>query len=160
MMKKRLAVMCVTLACSAGVSVFAQAQKAQMDHKTMMKDGAMTLSGCIATGKDGMGFMLNDATMVGKMDMPMDKPVDKPMDKAAMKPVGHMMAYELAGADVKGHLGHKVELTGTLSKADMDRMTKMEKMDQMAKDKMMADPMMKAMKLTVTSVKMISATCS
>lgn len=154
-MKKQLAMMCVTLACSAGVSVFAQA-KPQMDSKPMMNDGAMTVSGCVATGKDGKGFMLNNAMPVSKM---MDKPMDKPMDKAAMKPAGHMMAYELAGADVKAHLGHKVELTGTVSKADMDRMSKMDKMDQMAKDKMMADPMMKVMKLTVTSVKMISATC-
>lgn len=157
-MKKTLAVMCVTLACSAGVSMFAQAAQPQMDQKPMMKDGAMTVSGCVATGKDGKGYMLNNAMMMSKM---MDKPMDKPMDKAAMKPAAHMMmSYELAGADVKAHLGHKVELMGTLSKDDMDRMAKMDKMDQMAKDKMMADPMMKAMKLTVTSVKMISATCS
>lgn len=155
-MKKTLAVMCVTLACSAGVGMFAQTPAAQMDSKMKMKDGAMTMSGCIATGMDGKGYMLNNAMHVG---MPMDKPMAKPMDKPAMPP-GHMMSFELAGADVKAHMGHKVELTGTLSKADKDHMDKMMKMDQKDKDKMMADPKMKAMKFTVTAVKMISATCS
>ena len=130
----------------------AQMPAAQMDHKTMMKDGAMTMSGCIAAGMDGKGYMLNNAMHVS---MPMVKPTDTP----SMSP-GHMMSYALAGADVKGHMGHKVELTGTLSKADKDRMDKMMKMDQKDKDKMMADPKMKAMKFTVTSIKMVSATCS
>lgn len=152
-MKKTLASACVILACGVGVITFAQTPTAQMDPKPMMKDSSMTMSGCVAAGMDGKGYLLNNAMSVHKMDMPMAKAPATPASK-------HTMSYELAGADVKNHLGHKVEVTGKLSKADMDRMGKMEKMDQMAKDKMMADPKMKAMKFTVTSVKMISATCS
>jgi hypothetical protein len=73
-----------------------------------------------------------------------------------------MMSYELVGGgeDVKGHVGHKVEVMGNLSKSDMDHMAKMDKMDKSKKDKMMADKDMKAMKLNVKSLKMLSATCS
>jgi hypothetical protein len=157
-MKRTLAMMCMTLACSAGVSVFAQATRPQTDQKPMTAEAAMTVSGCVAAGMEGKGYMLNNATTVHKTDMA----TVKPGDKATMKPSatgGPTMSYALAGADVAGHVGHKVELTGTLSKADMDRLSKMETMDQAARDKMMADLKMKAMTFTVTAVKMVSATC-
>ena len=35
-----------------------------------------------------------------------------------------MMSYELAGDDLKAHMGHKVEVMGTMSKKDMDSMAK------------------------------------
>ena len=59
----------------------------------------------------------------------------------------------VGGTNLKAHMGHKVEVTGSMSKADMDQHAKM---DTMAKDKAMAS---KAMTLNVTSVKMISANC-
>jgi len=155
-MKKTIAVMCMTLACSAGGGVFAQMPKDQMSGKPMAKDGAMTVSGCVAAGKDGMGFMLNNAMTVGGMEKPMDKDHMKTPGASG----GHMMSYELVGGEnLRAHLGHKVELTGTMSSIDMERMGKMGKMDPMAKDKTMSNTDMKSLKLNVTSMKMISATC-
>ena len=172
-MKRTIAVMCVTLACNAGASVFAQMPKEQMGKKPMMKDHEMTVSGCVAAGKDAGEYMLTSAMMMGAADHQMGK---DPMNKDQMgkdhmtKPATsgehmamsgeHMMSYQLVGGDLKAHLGHKVEVMGTMSRMDMERMGKMDKMDQMAKDKAMSDKAMKAMKLNVTSVKMIAATCS
>ena len=172
-MKRTIAVMCLTLACNAGASVFAQMPKEQMGKKPMMKDHEMTVSGCVAAGKDAGEYMLTSAMMMGAADHQMGK---DPMNKDQMgkdhmtKPATsgehmamsgeHMMSYQLVGGDLKAHLGHKVEVMGTMSKMDMERMGKMDKMDQMAKDKAMSDKAMKAMKLNVTSVKMIAATCS
>jgi len=74
-----------------------------------------------------------------------------------------MMSYELVGGgDMKSHMGQKVEVTGTMSKSDMEKMHKMS-MDTMDKGKMdkdkMSDKDMKPMKLNVKSVKMMSASC-
>ena len=142
---------------SVCVGVVAAAQTGTMPKpqtdKGMMKDGSMTVAGCVAAGKDSGQYMLTNAMMSPMMDK--DKPA---AGGQAMS--GHAMSYELVGGDLKAHMGHKVEVMGTLSKSDMDHMAKMDKMDKMAKDKMMADKDMKAMKLNVTSVKMTSATCS
>ncbi|MFN2446723.1 MAG: hypothetical protein ABR606_14210 [Vicinamibacterales bacterium] len=158
-MKKMLSAMCMATLVSVGAGLSAQSgtmPKDQMDKKDMMKEGQTMVSGCVAAGKSAGQYMLTNAMMMGGM-------MDKEMDKDKMAKPGmsgdHMMSYELVGGDVKAHMGHKVEVMGTMSKTDMDYMAKMGKMDKMAKDKMMADKDMKAMKLNVTSVKMVSATC-
>ena len=149
---------------SVCVGVVAAAQTGTMPKpqtdKGMMKDGSMTVAGCVAAGKDSGQYMLTNAMMSPMMDK--DKPA---AGGQAMS--GHAMSYELVGGDLKAHMGHKVEVMGSMSKADMDKMHSMGNMgkdtmgkDSMGKDKMaMADKDMKAMKLNVTSVKMISATC-
>ena len=163
-MKKQLTAIGMAVAFSIGGVAYAQGvEKGQMGKGTM-KDASMTMSGCIAAGKDSNHYMLTNAMMVGGM---MDK--DK-MAKDKMQPgmSGHVMSYELVGGgDLKAHLGHQVEVTGTMSKSDMDKMRKMGSMDKMDKDKMdkdkmggMSDKDMKPMKLNVKSVKMTSASCS
>ena len=142
------------IACSA--SVFAQAPAGQMGKKPMMKDGPMTVSGCVATATGASGYTLTNVTHKGNAMAGMEK-------KDHMTPAmsGHPMTYVLVGGDLKAHVGHKVEVTGTMSKADMDQMAKMD--HQMAGDKMAGDKKvdhdMKAMTFTVASVKMIAATC-
>jgi hypothetical protein len=75
------------------------------------------------------------------------------------------MTYDLTGGDLKAHLGHKIEVTGSADGKMVDK----GKMDKMEKDKMSNDKMMDKDKmgmsdmhgtLQVKSVKMISATCS
>lgn len=143
------------LAVGAGAS--AQTANGQMD-KPMMKDGPMTVSGCVMAGMAAGEFMLSNAMMSGKV---MDKEVmDK--DKTGHAGMGtHTMSYQLVGgSDLKAHLGHKVEVMGTVSKSDMERSSKTDKMSTTEKDRMTTDNhKMKAMKLNVGSVKMISATC-
>ncbi len=140
-------VMCIGGVAAAQSGTMA---RGQMD-KSMMKGGAMTVTGCVAAGRGSGHYMLTNAMMAGMME------------KDKMSASDHMMSYELMGGDVKAHMGHKVEIMGTMSKADMAMMRKMDKMDKgmPEKDKMagMHDKDMKAMKLKVTSVKMLAASC-
>jgi hypothetical protein len=148
-----------------GAGVAAQSDSMAKDQMGKKDMNPVSVSGCVTAGMDAGKYMLTNAMMMkpgmkAKDGMAKDMEKDQSM-KAGMAGDHMMMSYELVGgSDLKAHLGHKVEVMGTLSKSDMDHMAKMDKMDKMAKDKMMADKDMKAMKLNVTSVKMTSATCS
>ncbi|MDQ3212036.1 MAG: hypothetical protein M3Q85_05125, partial [Acidobacteriota bacterium] len=164
-MKNMLQALCMVTAFTVGTGLSAQSggmDKSQMDKQGMMKDGQMMMSGCVAAGSSAGQYMLTNAMMMGGM-MGKDKEM---MGKDKMQPGmgGHMMSYELVGGgDMKAHMGHKVEVTGTMSKSDMEKMHKMGSMDSMDKGKMdkgtMSDKDMKPMKLNVKSVKMTSASC-
>ncbi len=154
-MKSVMLGMCAAALCGH-VVMTAQSgtmDKGQMDQK-MMKDGTMTVTGCVAAGKSAGQYMLSDAMMSGSsMSGGMTSDKDK-MAKPGMSGDHKMMSYELMGGELKPHMGHKVEVMGMLDKASMDMMGKMsekEKMDKMGS--------MAPMKLQVKSVKMISATC-
>ena len=139
---KRLmtAVCCACVLGAAGLSA-AQADKKMDKMDKGMK--SMTVTGCVAE-KHGH-YMLNSAMMAGD---------------------SKSMTYELTGGELKAHVGHKVEVTGSTDaklmekgKMDKDKMSKdkmMEK-DKMDKDKMGMSDMHGT--LNVKSVKMISATC-
>lgn len=130
----------MTMVCCACVLGAAGLSAAQADKKMdKMEKGmkSMTVTGCVAE-KDGH-YMLNNAMMAG--------------DSKAM-------AYDLMGGDLKAHVGHKVEVTGSSdSKMAKDKMSK----DKMSKDKMMDKDKMGMAEahgtLNVKSVKMISTTC-
>lgn len=140
---KRLmtAVCCACVLGAAGLSA-GQADKKMDKMDKNMKP--MTVTGCVA--EKGGHYMLNNAMMAG--------------DTMAM-------AYDLMGGDLKAHVGHKVEVTGSTDSRMMAK-GKMDK-DKMAKDKMMEkDKMMDKDKMAmsdmhgtlhVKTVKMIATTC-
>jgi hypothetical protein len=129
-MKQVMAAMCC--ACVLGVAGVSAQDK--MDKK-MDNMKSMTVTGCVAE-KDGK-YMLNNGMMAG--------------DKKAT-------TYDLMGGDLKAHVGHKVEVTGS----EDSKMGKMNK-DKMSKDKMMDKDKMAMPEMHTTlhvkSVKMIAATC-
>lgn len=137
----------VTFVLSVGIVGTLAAQTEQKKPASTEKDMAkpIMVTGCVA-GSGGM-YKLDHAMMSADM---------KTMSNADMKSK-HMMSYMLMGGDLKAHVGHKVEVTGTMAKDNMSK--------DMAKDKMPNDAMHKdaaAMMggtLHVKSVKMISATC-
>lgn len=148
-MKKVICAMCLATVFGAAAGLSAQSDPMAKDQ---MGKKDMTVSGCVTAGTGAGQFMLTNAMMAAGGGM------DKGKMKPGMADDHMMMSYELVGGkDLKAHVGHKVEVTGNLSKADMDHMAKMDKTE---KDKMMADKNMKAMKLNVTSFKMVSANCS
>ena len=163
-MRQVLCAMCVATMFGIGVGVSAQSDSMAKDQMGKKDMNAVSVSGCVTAGMDAGKYMLTNAMMMkpgmkAKDGMAKDMEKDQSM-KAGMAGDHMMMSYELVGgSDLNAHLGHKVEVMGNVSKSDMDHMSKMDKMDKMAKDKMMADKNMKAMKLNVTSVKMVSATC-
>lgn len=145
---KRLMI-AVWMAALVASGAAAQTPMGQMGKDKMAKDKMMkpvTVTGCVAAGKDAEHFMLTDAVLTG--------------EKAGK-------SYDLMGGDLKAHLGHKVEVTGTLGIMAMPPKDKVamgkdkEKMPMekgehgMAKGKMAAPHSM----LHVTSVKMVAASC-
>lgn len=160
-----LAALLCTTALSAQTPAGSATAPGQMDHAKMdkgkMADAPMTMTGCIAQGADTNHFTLTNATMSNMAKM------DAGAMKSDAKPA--MMTYELdGGTNLKAHLGHKVDVTGTMDKKammDHDAMAKpgapADKMGSMDKDKTgaMASKGMMAGKIKVTAVKMVSATC-
>ncbi|MEO7270964.1 MAG: hypothetical protein ABIX28_14715 [Vicinamibacterales bacterium] len=145
----------MTAVCCAGVLGIAAASAAQSDGMKKMEMGKdMMVTGCVAQDSADMShFMLKNAMMAGADGMKKDS-MAKPADT---KP----MSYMLMGGDLKAHVGHKVEVTGSMADKMMakDSMSK----DGMAKDSMAKDGMAKPMAmptLNVKSVKMLAATCS
>jgi len=132
----------------------AQAGQKDMPKTAMEKDmmKPMTVTGCVA--ESGGMYKLDHAMTSADM---------KNMSGADMKSKT-MMSYMLMGGELKNHVGHKVEVTGTMSKESMSKDTmpkdKMSK-DKMSKDTMQKDSMgmMMGGTLNVKSVKMISAAC-
>lgn len=115
-------------------------------HAAQQKPGAAkpsTISGCVA--QSGASYRLDHAVVATDPDVDTQ---NRPATEAS--PTPKMLSYLLTGGDVKSHVGHKVEVTGTISTE--------------TKSKDVADikgvPGMKiAGTLNVTSVKMIAATC-
>jgi hypothetical protein len=115
----------------------------KMDKDKMAKDKMgkpMMVTGCVAAGSEAGHYMLTSGMMAG--------------DTTGK-------SYDLMGGELKAHVGHKVEVTGTIDDGKMgkDKMMSKDKMDKdkMAKDKMAMSDMHTA--LHVNSVKMIAATC-
>lgn len=146
-MKQLITAVC--MAALVGSAAAAQEHKSPMDQHKMGKDKmgkTITVTGCVAAGKDADHLTLTDAVMTGEKTS---------------------KSYDLMGGDLKAHLGHKVAITGTLDAMTMAGKDKM----AMGKDKM---PMKKGehgmakdktaatephTMLHVTSVKMIAASC-
>lgn len=148
MLKSVVMMTCCAMAMAA-VSLSAQSGsmgKDKMDTGKMDKGKSATVmvTGCVADASGGH-YMLNNAMMSGDM---------KGQMKEDMKP----MSYALMGGNLKAHVGHKVEVTGTMAPDKMTKDGKMDKgMDKMDKDKM---PGEMHSGINVKSVKMLSATCS
>jgi hypothetical protein len=103
----------------------------------------ITVTGCVA--QSGAVYRLDHAVVAIDTDVDTQ---NRPATEAS--PTPKMMSYALIGTEVKAHLGHKVEVTGTMSssKASTD--------DAGIKEV----PGMKLVgTLNVKSVKMVANTC-
>ena len=102
-----------------------------------------TITGCVA--QSGALYRLDHAIVATDPDVDTQ---NRPATEAS--PTPKMLSYALVGADLKAHLGHKVEVTGTISG------------DKTSKDtaELKGVPGMKLVgTLNVKSVKMVSETC-
>ena len=147
-MIRRIAALCLGVACSMTV-VAAQSGGAMADDKMAKQSPTVTVTGCVAEGTMADHYMLNNATVsTGEM-----------MKNDAMS-ADHPASFALSGGDLKPHVGHKVEVTGTI----MGTVPRERKGDspQTEKDKMspMAESAPKAATLKVKTVKMLASTCS
>lgn len=103
----------------------------------------MTIIGCVAESR-GV-YRLDHA--VASVDTDVDTQ-QRPSTEAS--PTPKMLSYMLTGADVKAHLGHKVEVTGTVSNDKTSE--KAAEMKTVPGAKLLGT-------LNATSVKMVSASC-
>jgi hypothetical protein len=148
-MKRTVSAVCMAMACSVG-AVMAQsattADKAQMKDHDKMKNGTVMVTGCVAD-KDAKGhYMLNNAMMAGS-----------DMSSTASASSSQAMSYTLSGGSFKDHVGHKVEVTGTIDHAKMKSGDKATGTSGTTADT--ADKMAMSDTLKVKSVKMVSESC-
>jgi hypothetical protein len=138
-MTRTIAALCLGVACSMTV-VAAQSGGAMADDKMAKQSPTVTVTGCVAEGTMADHYMLNNAM-----------PSTGGMMKNDAMSADHPTSFALSGGDLKAHVGHKVEVTGTISK-----------MAHTDKDKMspMAESAPKPATLKVKTVKMLASTCS
>lgn len=157
-MKRVLTTTCMAIVCSAGVAM-AQApayDKPQADKK--IAENTVIVTGCVADKNVGGQYLLTNAV---KSSATATTATTAPPAAAATGTTGTASvapaSFELwGGENLQAHLGHKVEITGTMDKADIDKIGKTEeKKPEMAT----SEKDVKALKLKVTSVKMIAAVC-
>ena len=146
-MKRLIGATCFAMACSVGVA-FAQYDKPQApkDQDKSAKGDTVTLTGCVAD-KDAKGhFMLNNASAAPSSPSSTTTP-----------PTTTASSFILTGGgDLKAHVGHKVEVTGTI-----DQNAKMSKPSDTATGTSGTTPdkSANAETLKVKSVKMVAETC-
>ena len=102
-----------------------------------------TIIGCVA--QSGAVYRLDHAIVATDQDVDTQS---RPATEA--NPTPKMISYALLGGDLKPHVGHKVEVTGTISS---------DKTSQAETDVKGAPEMKVVGTLNVKSVKMIANTC-
>jgi hypothetical protein len=120
-----------------------QSMPAVNDQKPATSKDTMkpsTITGCVA--QSDARYRLDHAIVATDSDVDTQ---NRPGTEASATP--KMMSYTLVGADFKAHLGHKVEVTGTISS------------DKTSKDVAGVPGMKIVGTLNVKSVKMVSQTC-
>lgn len=141
----------VTILAVAAMSHVAGAQDKMAKPMGMAKE--KTYTGCIAAGQMAGTYTLTNA--MAEMAMGGDAMKKDTMGKDTMgkDSMAKPMAIESKSIDLAKHVGHKVSVTGPDSAMAMGKAS-------MGKDTMGKDTMGKGMPAwSVTSLKMISATC-
>ena len=103
---KKLSIVVFLVGCIAGVPGRAALQKGE--NQATGKSGAKlsTITGCVA--QSGAVYLLNQAIIGTDPDVDTQT---RPSPEGTPK----NLSYALIGGDFKAHLGHKVEVTGTLT---------------------------------------------
>jgi hypothetical protein len=167
------------------------ATKAQAAGDQMAKAGQVTVTGCLesaaTTGKYKLTHAMKDSSkeMAGQPRSNAEAQAKaQAQANASTMTAKSAVSYELVGkeSELKPHVGHKIEVAGSVSTEDMAKMDKMHQDQMKAKTappagqttrdedtktsdtaaqtaKKTSDMAMQAVKLNVSSIKMVSATC-
>ena len=142
-MRTTLSALGLAIVCSVALGAQGAGTPDQPGKKP---DAPITVVGCVATATEPGQFQLTNAMMASPMGQ------EKMSDKAKAA-AGD--TYMLSGGELKPHVGHKVEVTGTLTPAKGQAGEK----PPAAGEKPAAPSAMTRGTLAVTAVKMVSATC-
>jgi hypothetical protein len=135
-----LCCVCAVAAVSAAQSGSTTKEKARAD----VKKGVVTVTGCVAASAEPGHYLLTNVVKPGETG-------------------GRAVSYALIGGDLKPHVGHKVEVAGTM---DTPASKKSMGSDKMAKPAARKGAMANGQEvmghdtLHVQSVKMLAAACS
>lgn len=156
-MMRSISMMCAVALTCAAVVTEAQSVTADKSALNQEKGGTIMATGCVSE-RAGNQFILMSATSPHDMKAPTTSEMTAPMT-GAMKDPMKPMSYALMGGNLKVHVGHRVEVTGTMAPAKVTDATVAPTVAPtvVATDKMAGDI---HGTITVTAVKMIAATCA
>lgn len=98
----------ISLATVCSVAALGAQSKPETAAQPAKPEAPVTISGCVAPGTAMGQFQLTHASVAGAA-------AEKPADAA--KPHADATYLLTGGENLKAHVGHKVEVTGTLSRA-------------------------------------------
>lgn len=154
MQRRRLATIAIAAAVVLGVTLQAQHPAGGHDQtaKPSAKAKTTTLTGCVADGTEQGTFTLTNVTREGAAA---SKSAPAGTSGTAMPMVDSVMLMGTK-VDFSKHVGHKVSVTGTPFGAETRDHAKPDKPGDHAKT---PQPAANQAMLTVTSLKMIAASC-
>ena len=139
-MKHKTLAICFTMVCSLALVLYAQAPPP--GHTPSEGKGSMTLTGCLKAGSEPDTFILSNVSGGGTEAAQRTAP-----GELARTDVSYKLKAD-SNVKLKDHVGHKVEVTGTIAKGMTDTAPS-------STDKPGAD----MAKLKVTSIKHVSPSC-
>jgi hypothetical protein len=149
-MKRISLALCVGLAAGL-VGLSAQTAPVPKTDRAV-SDKAMTVTGCVAEGTEAGTYTLASATIVGNLpSSPTTAGTAGTTGTEKSASMEHSASYQLKGENLKDLVGHQVEAVGTTS-GD-------KRVDKSASAEAPATTKDTRPILTVTSVKLLSATC-
>jgi hypothetical protein len=153
-MKTHSLIIGIALICGGAASAQSPAPAKPSNGGATVKDGVV-VTGCVAQAPDGRGYLLNDAIMAPAATgrTASDAAATPPADKT-------VLSYVLDGGNLKGHVGHKVEITGTKSGDKAGKADKASDPAKMDTSNAALDHQDVGGTLKVKSVKMIAASCT
>jgi hypothetical protein len=146
----------IAMAVGCTVALSAQAVSGDKDKAAQTRmSSPVTVTGCIAKGQEAGQYVLTNAVLTPEMaPSTAGATSTSTIDKTASIPA--VTSYALKGDMLEGHVGHKVQVTGT---------TWQEKATDIANSKDTSNPTSAGSTspqatLDVKTVKMLSTTCS
>ena len=144
-MKRTTLAICFTIVCSLALVLYAQAPPPGQTPSE--GKGSMTLTGCLKAGSEPDTFILSNVSGAGTQTAGTTAP-----GELARTDVSYKLTSD-GNVKLKDHVGHKVEVTGTIAKGMTE--TAPSSTAPSSADKPRAD----MAKLKVTSIKHVSPSC-
>ena len=144
-----IACLCVVASVTAALSAQAPLPAGKADRKTIQSIRVHVI-GCVVGSRLGEDYRLTNAVMSGD-DVAATTGTAAKAGSGKDVSFENSPSYDLIGGEIKGHLGHKIEVVGITSD------TKMNNSDSFSSA--IGSSSHERATLTVTSVRMLAATC-
>lgn len=147
----------VVFAVGCTVALSAQAVSADKDKADQTRmNSPVTVTGCVANGTEAGHYVLTNAVLAPEKASAAAGATSAPsIDKTASMAAG--TSYALKGDKLEGHVGHKVEVTGTTLQEKATSATEIAKDTTSPTSAGSTSPQTT---IDVKTVKMLSTTCS